>query len=104
MRNVTWKNILKEGLTDEEMLKALYQDWIYDAKDFAAEKERYSDGSDHRFSETYYAILDKLGKLDIIKNTKKIESLLDELEKHPFIPFETIDYPLLPDPDMEKYS
>ena len=88
-------------LSDDELLRKLYSNFLYDAKDFAGAREGYSDGSDSRFVKSYYVILEKLRKLDVVKDASKIEKLIDELENHPFMPFETIEYPYLPD-DYEE--
>ena len=84
-------------LSDDELLRKLYSNFLYDAKDFAGAREGYSDGSDSRFVKSYYAILEKLSKLDVVNDAKRIEVLVDKLESHPFMPFETIQYPYLPD-------
>ena len=89
-------------LSDDEILRKLYSNFLYDAKDFAGAREGYSDGSDSRYTKSYYNILAKLGKLDDINDTKKIEVLADKLSNHPFMPFETIEYPYLPDDDYEE--
>ena len=88
-------------LSDDELLRKLYSNFLYEARDVAGQMEGYSDGSDSRFYKTYYAILDKLSKLDVVNDEKKVGVLVAKLANHPFMPFETIEYPYFPD-DYEE--